>query len=67
MITNLRRSWLLSKFFLSAPLEMYREQYGEYAYWCYGVKGYSCARHCQGKKRHKDAWQGIKIEFNVQN
>ena len=40
MITNLRRSWLLSKFFLSAPLEMYREQYGEYAYWCYGVKGF---------------------------
>ena len=63
MITNLRRSWLLSKFFLSAPLEMYREQYGEYAYWCYGVKGYNCP----GKKKHKDAWQGIKIEFNDQN
>ena len=39
MITNLRRSWLLNKFFLSATLEMYREQYGEYTYWCYGEKG----------------------------
>ena len=23
---------------MSAPKEMYREQYGEYAYWCYSVK-----------------------------
>ena len=22
--------------------KMYREQYGEYAYWCWGVKGYWC-------------------------
>ena len=35
MITNLKKScWLLHKFSLSAPLEMYKEQYGEYAYWC---------------------------------
>ena len=27
MITNSRGSWLLNKFFLSAPLEMYRKQY----------------------------------------
>ena len=39
MITNSRSSWLLNKFSLSAPQEMYREQYGEYAYWCEGVKG----------------------------
>ena len=32
MMTNLRRFLLLNKFSLSAPLEMYREQYGEYAY-----------------------------------
>ena len=24
---------------MSEPYEMYREQYGEYAYWCLGVKG----------------------------
>ena len=34
MITNKRSSWLLNKFSLSAPEEMYREQCGEYAYWC---------------------------------
>ena len=36
MINRYRSSWLLSdKFSLSAPQEMYREQYGEYAYWCW--------------------------------
>ena len=34
MITNCRQSWLLNKFSFLAPWEMYREQYGEYAYWC---------------------------------
>ena len=34
VITNLRNSWLLNKFSLSASLEMYGEQYREYAYWC---------------------------------
>ena len=34
MITNFSSSWLLNKFSLSASLEMYGEQYGEYAYWC---------------------------------
>ena len=24
---------------LSAPLETYREQIGEFAHWCWGVKG----------------------------
>ena len=33
MITNWRSSWLLNKFSLSASLEMYGEQYEEYAYW----------------------------------
>ena len=33
MITNERSFWLVNKFSLSAPLEMYREQYGEYTYW----------------------------------
>ena len=32
MMTNLRRFLLLNKFSLLAPQEMYREQYGEYAY-----------------------------------
>ena len=26
--------WLAKKFSLSAPYEMYKEQCGEYAYWC---------------------------------
>ena len=30
MITSLRDYWLLNKFSLSAPYEMYREQYREY-------------------------------------
>ena len=34
MITDYRSSWLLDKFSLSAPKEMHKEQYGEYAYWC---------------------------------
>ena len=34
MITNEKNSWLLNIFSLWAPKEMYREQYGEYAYWC---------------------------------
>ena len=33
MISNQGSSWLLHKFSLSAPLKMYWEQYGEYAYW----------------------------------
>ena len=31
--------WLANKFSLSASMEMSKEQKGEYAYWCYGVKG----------------------------
>ena len=36
---------MLNKFSLSAPQKMYREQYGEYVYWCWGVKGWctSCS------------------------
>ena len=34
MITNKRNSWLLNIFSLWAPKEMYREHYGENAYWC---------------------------------
>ena len=39
MINKYWSSWLLSEISLSAPLEMYRKQYGEYAYWCSGVQG----------------------------
>ena len=39
MITNQGSYWLIDKFSLLAPQEMYREQYGEYAYWCWGVNG----------------------------
>ena len=31
MVTNQRSLWLFTKFSLSAPKEMYGEQYGEYA------------------------------------
>ena len=41
MITNWRNSWLLNKFSPSSSLEMYREQDGEYAFWCEGVKGWN--------------------------
>ena len=34
MITNLRSSRLLNKFSFSTSEEIYREKYGEYAYWC---------------------------------
>ena len=34
MINNESSSWLLNKFSFSASLEIYGEQYGEYAYWC---------------------------------
>ena len=38
-------SWLLNKFFMSVPKEMYGEQNGEYVFWCQGVKGYSLSYH----------------------
>ena len=39
IFSHRKSSWLFKKFSLSVSLEMYREQYGEYEYWCYGVKG----------------------------
>ena len=39
MIINWRTSWLLNKFSLPAHKEIYREQFGEYAFWYWGVKG----------------------------
>ena len=33
VITNQISFWLVNKFSLSIPQEMYKEQYGEYAYW----------------------------------
>ena len=51
MITDLRSSWLLNEFSLSAPKEMYGEQYREYLYWCLGVRSLEeivvCAIICQ--------------------
>ena len=40
MITDQRSSWLLHKFYLTASLEICKEQSEENAYWCLGVKGY---------------------------
>ena len=34
IVTREGTFWLANKFSLSAPQEMYEEQYGEYAYWC---------------------------------
>ena len=42
MITNWRGSWLWNKFSWPVPKEMYREQYREYAYLCWGVQSLSC-------------------------
>ena len=39
MVIKLKSTWLLNKFFLSAPHEMDTEQYGEYAYWCWDDEG----------------------------
>ena len=39
MITNLGFFNLIIKFSFSVPKEKYREEYGEYEYWCWGVKG----------------------------
>ena len=39
MITKERNSWLQNKFSLAAPLEVHREEYEEYAYWCKAVNG----------------------------
>ena len=33
MITSEKGFWLVNKFFLSVPQEMYEDQDGEYAYW----------------------------------
>ena len=33
MITNEINFWLEDKFSLAAPYKMYKEQYGEYAFW----------------------------------
>ena len=40
MVTKERSFWLGKKFSLTAPWEMYKEQFREYAYWHWGVKGY---------------------------
>ena len=34
MVTMEGTLWLANKFSLSAPQELYKEQSGEYAYWC---------------------------------
>ena len=34
IFSHRKSSWLFKKFSLSVSLEMYREQYGEYGYWC---------------------------------
>ena len=36
---HLKKPLIVKQFSLSAPQKMYREQYGEYVYWCWGVKG----------------------------
>ena len=39
MITDWGSSWLIIQILPVSTLGMYREQYGEYAYWCQGVEG----------------------------
>ena len=35
---------------MSVPQEIYREQFGEYAYWCKGVKGVSTTEETNERK-----------------
>ena len=39
-IANSKSSWLIDEFSLEVTWKMYREQYGELAYWCLGVHGW---------------------------
>ena len=45
MMPNKRSFWSVNKFSLTAPKEMYKEQYGEYALWLKGFKGLPAQRN----------------------
>ena len=58
---------MISKFSLSAPKEMYREECGEYTYWCCGVKDYICyavfsflERQCGEMLQN---WKGMYVNY----
>ena len=40
---------------MSVPQEMYREQYGEYAYWVSGVKGWKQKQTNKQLQNNKDS------------
>ena len=44
---------------------MYREQYGEYAYWVLGVKGWKQKINKQQQNNKDSVYTAIKGEFNV--
>ena len=56
---------MLNKFSLSVPKEMYREQYGEYAYWVLGVKGWKQKINKQQQNNKDSVYTAIKGEFNA--
>ena len=39
MISNEKSFWSVNKFSLSVLWELYKEQYGDYAFWYKGAKG----------------------------
>ena len=45
MMPNKRSFWSVNKFSSTAPLEMYKEQYEEYALWLKGFKGLQAQRN----------------------
>ena len=56
---------MLNKFSLSVPQEMYREQYGEYAYWVSGVKGWKWKTSKQQQNNKDSVYTAIKGELNA--
>ena len=56
---------MLNKFSLSVPKEMYREQYGEYAYWVLGVKGWRQNANKQQQNNKDSVYTAIKGELNA--
>ena len=59
---------MLNKFSLLVPKEMYREQYGEYAYWVLGVerlKGWKWKANKQQQNNKDSVYTAIKGELNA--
>ena len=56
---------MLNKFSLSVPKEMYREEYGEYACWVFGVKGWKWKTNKQQQSNKGSVYTAVKGELNA--